>query len=67
MDPESQAQVSLFHPRIMQWLEHFAVNSESGEITGISAIGRGTVIALRLNSTNQLEARQLWIQLSLFP
>ncbi len=67
MDPESQAQVSLFHPRLMQWLEHFSVNSESGEITGISAIGRGTVIALRLNSTNQLEARQLWIQLSLFP
>jgi hypothetical protein len=67
IDPESQAQVSLFHPRTMPWLEHFSVNSETGEIIGITAIGRVTVTVLKLNSINQLEARRLWIQLSLFP
>lgn len=67
LDPESRTQVSLFHPRTMLWLEHFSVNSETGEMIGISAIGRVTVMALKLNSRNQLEARQLWIQLSLFP
>jgi hypothetical protein len=67
IDPESATTVLLFNPRQMEWPKHFAVNPETGEIQGVSSIGRATAIALKLNSTNQLKARQLWIRLKLFP
>lgn len=66
-DPETNETVPIFHPRQMEWSQHFTTNPETGEILGISSVGRATAIALKLNSTNQLKARQLWIKLDLFP
>jgi hypothetical protein len=67
VDPNTTSIVPLFHPRQMIWAEHFQIDSATGEIFGCSAVGRATVITLRLNSPSQLKARQLWIQLNLFP
>lgn len=67
IDPESQAVVRLFHPREDRWEEHFRVNTESGEIEGLTAIGRATVARLELNSEAQLAARRQWMRLGLFP
>jgi hypothetical protein len=48
IDPASGDATQLFHPRVHGWTEHFSANA-SGEITGITAIGRATVVALSMN------------------
>jgi hypothetical protein len=66
-DPQSQAVVRLFHPREERWEAHFSANVESGEIGGLTAIGRATVARLGMNSEMQIAARRQWIRLGLFP
>jgi hypothetical protein len=48
VDPENGDTTRLFHPRLNLWTEHFSAAS-SGEILGLSAIGRGTIILLSMN------------------
>ncbi len=67
MDPQSRDIVRLFDPRADHWEEHFRVNSESGEIKGLTAIGRATVVRLEMNSQTQVAARRQWMRLGLFP
>lgn len=50
----------LFNPRTDVWTEHFQLNQETFEIEGITDIGRGTIIRLRMNSERQMNARALW-------
>jgi hypothetical protein len=49
------------------WEQHFHVDAETGEIDGLSPIGRVTVVRLRLNRTRHVNARRRWMQLQLFP
>lgn len=62
----SNTEVRFFHPRESQWIEHFQVDVESGEIMGRTAIGNVTVEYLEMNSSAQVTARRLWIHLGLF-
>lgn len=48
-DPVSRQQVALYHPRQQVWDEHFAWSKDFLLIIGITAVGRATVEALRLN------------------
>jgi hypothetical protein len=66
-DDTTQTDVPLFHPREQRWVDHFAVDLESGEIQGTTPTGRATVACLDLNHPLQLAARFLWIRLRLFP
>ena len=66
-DPESFAIVRLFHPREDQWEDHFRVATESGELEGLTPIGRVTVVRLGMNSAAQVVARQQWMRLGHFP
>jgi hypothetical protein len=47
-DPTTSDVVQLFHPRLNAWVEHFRADP-SGEILGLTGIGRGTVAALSMN------------------
>lgn len=67
IDPITQSSSPLFHPRQDEWGQHFQVDSETGAITGITEVGRGTVIRLQINSSVQLAARQQWMRLGIFP
>jgi HNH endonuclease len=67
IDPESQAEIRLFHPRDDQWEEHFRVDAESGKIEGLTPIGRAAVARLEMNSESQGVARRQWMRLGLFP
>lgn len=67
IDPQSATPVGLFNPRADRWADHFAVDLESGEVRGLTPVGRATVERLRLNDPVQLTARQFWIGLRLFP
>ncbi|MFO1429506.1 MAG: HNH endonuclease signature motif containing protein [Candidatus Competibacteraceae bacterium] len=67
IDPLSQTAVRLFQPREDRWEEHFRVNTESGEIEGLTAVGRATIARLEINSKAQKEARRQWTRFGLFP
>lgn len=67
LDPASQAVVLLFHPRQDLWEEHFRATAPSGEIEGLTAIGRATVTRLQMNHETQLAARKQWLRLDFFP
>lgn len=63
LDVTTQTNVRLFDPRREAWDEHFSANEESGEIEPLTAIGRGTIEQLRINSPAQLAARKQWLKL----
>jgi 5-methylcytosine-specific restriction endonuclease McrA len=66
VDPETQSEVALFHPRADVWETHFRVDVESARIEGITAVGRA-VVRLAMNSEAQLAARRQWMRLGLYP
>lgn len=59
IDPVSNVEVSLFHPRRQQWSEHFAWNEDTTLVIGVTATGRATVDALRLNRDELLNLRRV--------
>ena len=48
-DPESNENVLLFNPRQMAWKDHFTWSNDKLEIMPLTATGRATVVALKLN------------------
>ncbi|MCC6417089.1 MAG: HNH endonuclease [Gemmataceae bacterium] len=66
-DEHTGKTVRLFHPRQDRWKDHFQVDRETGVIRGRTAVGRVTATRLNLNSPLQLDARQQWMRLGLFP
>ena len=43
------------------------MNVDLAHIQGITSIGEVTVEALKMNAAAQVKARELWVQLGLFP
>ncbi|HEY0079165.1 MAG TPA: HNH endonuclease signature motif containing protein [Pyrinomonadaceae bacterium] len=61
LDTVSQAESRLFNPRRDAWQEHFLLVEETGEIRGLTAVGRATISRLRINSEAQVSARKQWL------
>ncbi len=61
LDPVSGEFVPLFHPRVDLWRGHLTWSNGGTHIAGLTATGRATVLALRLNNDYVVEARVLWI------
>lgn len=59
--------VPLFHPGRDSWDLHFLCDPDTCEIRGTTAIGRVTVVQLRMNSNFQIRARTQWMRLGLYP
>jgi HNH endonuclease len=59
VDPVTEEFVSLYHPRQMQWDTHFAWSEDITLVIGLTAIGRVTVILLKLNRTGVINLRQV--------
>lgn len=66
-DPETGQLVPLFNPRTQGWRDHFAWVNGGTQVIGITPTGRATVIALRLNNENVVEARSLWVEFGWHP
>ena len=58
---------TLFNPRRQSWNDHFEWSKDGLRILGITAVGRVTVIALRLNHDDVLRTRAVWINCGLHP
>lgn len=67
VDPLSGKIVGLFNSRTQQWQEHFAWSEDSLRIMGRTACGRATIRALRLNRELLIQARKIWMLVSLHP
>lgn len=67
IDPASGLEVPLFHPRRNRWAEHFAWCDDCSEMLGTTAIGRATVVALRLNRPGVVNLRSVLFSIGLHP
>jgi hypothetical protein len=67
VDPKTRNFVSLYNPRTQAWSDHFTWINGGTHIGGITPIGRATVISLRLNNENLVEARAIWIEVGWHP
>jgi hypothetical protein len=67
IDPISKSQVPLYHPRQQNWCEHFTWSLDALKIIGITATGRATVSALKLNRDGVINLRKLLILAVLHP
>jgi hypothetical protein len=61
IDPVTGIAVPLSHPRQQQWTDCFKWNADGTRIEGLTAIGWGTVIALRMNHLVIVSARRRWV------
>lgn len=61
LDPDSSQTVALFHPRQQRWEEHFAWSGDGTHVVGLTACGRATIEALRLNNPLAVSARAVWV------
>jgi hypothetical protein len=59
-DPLTEEMVSLFHPQLEIWIDHFAWNEDATEIIGLTAIGRATILTLKMNRPQMIRVRQMW-------
>jgi len=67
MDPTTNDKVNLFHPHRNAWADHFAWNDQVTEIVGLSAIGRATIVSLRMNRPQLVRLRRMWIAIDEYP
>jgi hypothetical protein len=66
-DPVTNNPAGLFHPHRDVWSDHFAWNDRGTEIIGLSATGRVTIVALRMNRPQLVRMRRMWIALNEHP
>lgn len=67
LDPLTGVSSSIFHPRTMQWQEHFTWREEYSVIDGFTSIGRATVALLKMNLPSTCRFRQALTQLGVHP
>lgn len=60
IDPETGETVPLYNPRRQPWNAHFCWSRDGTHMLGRTAIGRATVVALRLNRPLVVAARRRW-------
>ncbi len=58
-DPETGLLTSLFHPRSQRWNEHFVWTDDKTRLTGLTATGRATIVALALNRQALVNLRRV--------
>ncbi len=65
IDPETQAVVPLFNPRVQVWTEHFRL--VGAQIVGLTPTGRATESLLQFNLPVRLDNRRLLIEKGRYP
>ena len=67
IDPDTQGEVALFHPHRDAWQEHFVWNEDATELMGLSATGRATIRALKMNRRQMVRVRKMWVAMGEHP
>lgn len=66
-DPQTGQRVPLFNPRTQYWRDHFMWSHDGTQIIGLTATGRATVLALRLNDSRHVTIRRRWVEVGWHP
>lgn len=61
IDPQTGLEAPLFHPRRMNWGDHFVWAPDGVRLIGLSPTGRATVALLRLNRAGLVALRELLV------
>ena len=67
VDPVSEQIVPLFHPRQMDWEDHFCWSDDTLEMLEITATGRATVVLLQTNRETVVNLRAVLRELGFHP
>jgi hypothetical protein len=67
VDIKTQQEISLFHPQQQLWSEHFAWSEDATEIIPLTSVGRVTISALKMNRSQLIRVRKMWIKLGEHP
>lgn len=67
LDPETGRRVPLFNPRAQSWREHLAWSDDGTLMIGLTPCGRATIRALKLNQSDIVAARLLWVSVGWHP
>lgn len=67
LDPLTEQATPLFNPRNQYWAEHFTWANDRATILGLTACGRATVKALKINFLESLEFRRIMVSIGLYP
>lgn len=59
-DPLTGEIVPLFNPRTQRWLDHFRWSPDGTRVEGLTALGRATIVCLRMNNPVIIVARSRW-------
>lgn len=67
VDSVTEKVITLFHPQLQVWKEHFSWNDDASEIVGLTDIGRVTIDLLKMNRPQIVRVRKLWVKLGEHP
>jgi hypothetical protein len=67
LDPLTEEVLPLYHPRFQTWAEHFAWDASGVYLIGLTAIGRITILVLRMNNEIIINARRRWVSAGWHP
>jgi HNH endonuclease len=67
LDPETKNLSRLFHPHADVWNDHFAWSEDKATLIGKTTIGRATINRLKLNVSERVELRRVWVEFKRFP
>ena len=62
LDPLTGERTPLFNPRTEAWADHFTWSADGARVEGVSAVGRATIVALRMNRAAITTARSRWTE-----
>ncbi|WP_202921808.1 HNH endonuclease [Anatilimnocola aggregata] len=66
-DPQSRAAVKPFHPQRDRWEDHFGWSVDSAEILALTPCGRAKIELLRMNRSQLVRVRRLWVEMGEHP
>jgi hypothetical protein len=67
LDPLTGEPTPLFNPRAEAWTTHFTWSADGTRVEGVSAVGRATIVALRMNRPAIITARGRWAEAGWHP
>jgi hypothetical protein len=67
LDPATGQLVPLFHPRRMEWNQHFVWNEDTTQMLGITPTGRATVALFQTNREGVVNMRRVLVIMNEHP
>jgi HNH endonuclease len=67
IDRVNEQTIPFFHPQFQAWSEHFSWNEDASEIVGVTDVGRVTIEALKMNRSQLVRVRKMWVVLGEHP